>query len=135
MPTPTREPSFRKGAYTGNILRLEETAERMSEGGSDIGEEIRKMKELERQRSRQNSIQSSHQGDYTQGSRSTSMAQLDTTRSRASSHAQSVVEANNTARWGGYSPNAFVTSPVGSVRSHGSWGMNRKPSVLSLIHI
>lgn len=53
VPTPTREPSFRKGAYTGNILRLEETAERMSEGGSDIGEEIRKMKELERQRSRQ----------------------------------------------------------------------------------
>jgi hypothetical protein len=130
VPTPTREPSFRKGAYTGNILRLEETAERMSEGGSDIGEEIRKMKELERQRSRQNSIQSSHQGDSSQG-RSTSMAPLDTTRSRASSHAQSVVEANNTARWGGYSPNAFVTSPVGSVRSHGSWAMNRKPSVSS----
>ena len=102
----------------------------MSEGGSDIGEEIRKMKELERQRSRQNSIQSSHQGDFT-ASRSASMAPLDTTRSRASSHAQSVVEANSTARWGGYSPNAFVTSPVGSVRSHGSWAMNRKPSVSS----
>ena len=130
MPTPTREPSFRKGAYTGNILRLEETAERISEGGSDIGEEIRKMNELERQRSRQNSIQSSHQGDYTAG-RSTPMAPLDTTRSRTSSHAQSVVEANNTARWGGYSPNAFITSPVGSVRSHGSWNMNRKPSVSS----
>lgn len=133
VPTPSREPSFRKGAYTGNILRLEQSAERMSEGGSDIGEEIRKMKELERQRSRQNSIQSSHQGDYTPG-RSTpmaSMAPLDTTRSRASSHAQSVVEANNTARWGGYSPNAYITSPVGSVRSHGSWNMGRKPSVSS----
>jgi hypothetical protein len=47
VPTPTREPSFRKGAYTGNILRLEQSAERMSEGGSDIGEEIRKMNELE----------------------------------------------------------------------------------------
>jgi hypothetical protein len=131
VPTPTREPSFRKGAYTGNILRLEETAERMSEGGSDIGEEIRKMKELERQRSRQNSIQSSHQGDYNATGRTTPMAPLDTTRSRASSHAQSVVDANNTARWGGYSPNGFITSPVGSVRSHGSWNMGRKPSVSS----
>jgi hypothetical protein len=102
----------------------------MSEGGSDIGEEIRKMNELERQRSRQNSIQSSHQGDFIPG-RSTPMAPLDTTRSRASSHAQSVVEANNIARWGGYSPNAYITSPVGSVRSHGSWGMGRKPSVSS----
>jgi hypothetical protein len=130
VPTPTREPSFRKGAYTGNILRLEQSAEKMSEGGSDIGEEIRKMNELERQRSRQNSIQSSHQGEIATG-RTTPMAPLDTTRSRASSHAQSVVEANNTARWGGYSPNAYITSPVGSVRSHGSWNMGRKPSVSS----
>jgi hypothetical protein len=130
VPTPTREPSFRKGAYTGNILRLEQSAEKMSEGGSDIGEEIRKMNELERQRSRQNSIQSSHQGEFGTG-RTTPMAPLDTTRSRASSHAQSVVEANNTARWGGYSPNAYITSPVGSVRSHGSWNMGRKPSVSS----
>ena len=130
VPTPTREPSFRKGAYTGNILRLEQSAEKMSEGGSDIGEEIRKMNELEKQRSRQNSIQSSHQGDVTPG-RSAPMAPLDTTRSRASSHAQSVTDANNVARWGGYSPSAYITSPVGSVRSHNSWNMNRKPSVSS----
>lgn len=129
VPTPSREPSFRKGAYTSNILRLEQSAEKMSEGGSDIGEEIRKMQELERQRSRQNSIQSSHYGDATPG-RSTSMAPLDTTRSRASSHAQSLADANNTARWGGQSPNSYITSPVGSVRSHGSW-VNRKPSVSS----
>jgi hypothetical protein len=102
----------------------------MSEGGSDIGEEIRKMNELEKQRSRQNSIQSSHQGDITPG-RSAPMAPLDTTRSRASSHAQSVTDANNIARWGGYSPSAYITSPVGSVRSHNSWNMNRKPSVSS----
>jgi hypothetical protein len=102
----------------------------MSEGGSDIGEEIRKMNELEKQRSRQNSIQSSHQGDATPG-RSVPMAPLDTTRSRASSHAQSVTDANNIARWGGYSPSAYITSPVGSVRSHNSWNMNRKPSVSS----
>lgn len=102
----------------------------MSEGGSDIGEEIRKMNELEKQRSRQNSIQSSHQGDVTPG-RTTAMAPLDTTRSRASSHAQSVTDANNVARWGGYSPSAYITSPVGSVRSHNSWNMNRKPSVSS----
>ncbi|KAM0716409.1 hypothetical protein Q7P37_007854 [Cladosporium fusiforme] len=133
-PTPTREPSFRKGAYTGNILRLEQSAEKMSEGGSDIGEEIRKMNELERQRSRQNSIQSSHQGDSIPG-RTAPLAPLETTRSRTSSNytqsAVSAVEANNVARWGGYSPSGFVTSPTGSVRSHGSWGMNRKPSVSS----
>jgi hypothetical protein len=88
------------------------------------------MNELEKQRSRQNSIQSSHQGDITPG-RSAPMAPLDTTRSRASSHAQSVTDANNIARWGGYSPSAYITSPVGSVRSHNSWNMNRKPSVSS----
>lgn len=133
-PTPTREPSFRKGAYAGNILRLEQSAEKMSEGGSDIGEEIRKMNELERGRSRQNSIQSSHQGDYIPG-RTAPMAPLEPTRSRASSNytqSASAVEASGgAARWGGYSPGAFITSPTGSVRSHGSWGMNRKPSVSS----
>lgn len=132
VPTPTRERSIRHGAYANNILRLEQSAEKMSEGGSDIGEEIRKMNELEKERSRQNSIQSSHLGEDVVG-RTT--APLEATRSRASSHAHSIVDVNGTARWGGYSPGGYITSPVGSVRSHGSWGqqppMHRKPSTSS----
>lgn len=131
VPTPTRERSIRHGAYANNILRLEQSAEKMSEGGSDIGEEIRKMNEAERERSRQNSIQSSNQDEYIPGH----TAPLEASRSRASSHAQSIVDVNGTARWGGYSPGGYITSPVGSVRSHGSWGqqpsMNRKPSTSS----
>lgn len=131
VPTPTRELSTRQGAFTNNILRLEQSAEKMSEGGSDIGEEIRRMNELERQRSRQNSIQSSHQGDSIPGR----TVPLEVSRSRSGSQARSIVDVNGNARWGGYSPGGYVTSPVGSIRSHGSWAghasMNRKPSTSS----
>lgn len=63
VPTPLRHPTpdlqSLQGGYIRNIQKLERSAEEMSAGGSDIGEEIRKMNEL----SRQNSIQSSHYGD------------------------------------------------------------------------
>ncbi|KAF2036793.1 hypothetical protein EK21DRAFT_51753 [Setomelanomma holmii] len=98
-----------QGAYVGNIERLEEHAERMSESGSDLGEEIRRLNlELKRSDSRQ-----SREGPTRQFS----------TRSRnvsTSSHANSIVDVNGAARWGGYSPGGYVTSPVGSLRS-GSW--------------
>lgn len=100
-----------QGAYVGNIERLEEHAERMSESGSDLGEEIRKLHtELKRSDSRQ-----SLDGP----------AQQFSTRSRnvsTSSHANSIVDLNGNARWGGYSPGGYVTSPVGSLRS-GSWSI------------
>ncbi|EME45199.1 hypothetical protein DOTSEDRAFT_170469 [Dothistroma septosporum NZE10] len=105
------------GAYSQNISRLERSAEEITMAGSDIGEEIRKMNEMEKERSRQNSIQSSHHGDM-------SVVQPRPPRrmgSTSSYASNSVVDANNTARWGGYSPPAFITSPVGSVRSGGSW--------------
>ena len=133
VPTPTRELSTRQGAFTSNILRLEQSAERMSEGGSDISEEIRRMNEMERQRSRQNSIQSSNQGEYIPGR----TVPLDDSTSRSGSQARSIVDVNGSARWGGYSPGGYVTSPVGSVRSGGSWAaaghasMHRKPSTSS----
>ncbi|KAH7396523.1 hypothetical protein DE146DRAFT_40051 [Phaeosphaeria sp. MPI-PUGE-AT-0046c] len=99
-----------QGAYVGNIERLEEHAERMSESGSDLGEEIRKLHtELKRSDSRRESLD--------EPSRQLS------TRSRnvsVSSHANSIVDVNGAARWGGYSPAGYVTSPVGSLRS-GSW--------------
>ncbi|KAM3416390.1 hypothetical protein BST61_g7987 [Cercospora zeina] len=119
------------------IMRLERSAEELSAGGSDIGEEIRKMRERERSASRsasrQNSIQSSHQGgEFARGTslsrrlHNNSNPPLTTGRSRASSYANSIVDVNTHARWGGYSPAAHIaspsaappiTSPIGSLRS------------------
>jgi hypothetical protein len=99
-----------QGAYVGNIERLEEHAERMSESGSDLGEEIRKLHtELKRSDSRRQSFDESSR-QYTSRSRNVSI----------SSHANSIVDVNGAARWGGYSPGGYVTSPVGSLRSN-SW--------------
>lgn len=106
-----------QGAYVGNISRLEEHAERMSEAGSDLNEEIRKLHtELKAPDSRRSSLRSlGFPGDE--------LARVHTGRSRnvsTSSHANSVIDTNGPARWGGYSPGGYVTSPVGSLRS-GSW--------------
>ncbi|CAK1364868.1 unnamed protein product [Cercospora beticola] len=121
------------------ITRLERSAEELSAGGSDIGEEIRKIRERERSASRsasrQNSIQSSHQGgEFARGtslSRRLNNSNHHPTagRSRASSYANSIVDVNTHARWGGYSPAghiaspvaAPITSPIGSLRSGSSW--------------
>ena len=106
-----------QGAYVGNVSRLEEHAERMSEAGSDLNEEIRKLHtELKASDSRRSSLRSlGFPGD--------DLARVHTGRSRnvsTSSHANSVIDTNGPARWGGYSPAGYVTSPVGSLRS-GSW--------------
>jgi hypothetical protein len=96
-----------QGAYIGNIERLEEHAERMSESGSDLGEEIRKLHtELKRSDSRRQSFDGPTR-QYSTRSRNLS----------TSSHANSIVDLNGNARWGGYSPGGYVTSPVGSLRS------------------
>ncbi|KAF2163236.1 hypothetical protein M409DRAFT_68545 [Zasmidium cellare ATCC 36951] len=112
-------------AYSRNIDRLERSAEELSQGGSDIGEEIRKM-------SRQNSIQSSHKGDISVVV-PPPPRRMGSGRSRTSSYANntSIVDVNSNARWGGYSPGGFITSPTGSVRSGSSWtqaSMNRAAS-------
>ena len=103
-----------QGAYVGNISRLEEHAERMSEAGSDLNEEIRKLHtELKVSDSRRSSLRSlGYPGDE--------LARVHTGRSRnvsTSSHANSVIDTNGPARWGGYSPGGYITSPVGSLRS------------------
>jgi hypothetical protein len=108
-----------QGAYVGNVSRLEEHAERMSEAGSDLNEEIRKLHtELKASDSRRSSLRSlGFPGDE--------LARVHTGRSRnvsTSSHANSVIDTNGPARWGGYSPAGYVTSPVGSLRS-GSWSI------------
>ena len=101
-----------QGAYVGNIERLEEHAERMSEAGSDLQEEIRKTySELKLTDSRRSSLRSPH-GDELTRQFSTRSRGLST-----SSHANSIVDLNGNARWGGYSPGGYITSPVGSLRS------------------
>lgn len=147
-------PDLAQGAVA--IERLERSAEELSAGGSDIGEEIKRLRERSASRSRssrqnslhhQNSIQSSHQGEFLPPSapwRINSASGRSTTTSRANSYASSVVDA----RWGGQhhnnnytaattansiinnnnnnnitSPGSIggIISPIGSVRSGSSW--------------
>ncbi|KAH9864112.1 hypothetical protein J1614_010045 [Plenodomus biglobosus] len=128
QPVPTRSPTkdevnlrhpipdlqSLQGAYVGNIERLEEHAERMSEGGSDLGEEIRKLHtQLKQSDSRRSSLRSIQTFDEPTRQRSRGLS--------TSSHANSIVDLNGNARWGGYSPGGYnITSPPGSVRSN-SW--------------
>lgn len=106
-PTPDLQSLQKEGAFVGNIERLEEHAERMSEAGSDLGEEIRKLhSELKRSDSRRRSFDEPTR-QFSTRSRNVSI----------SSHANSIVDVNGAARWGGYSPAGYVTSPVGSQRS------------------
>ncbi|KAF2200418.1 hypothetical protein GQ43DRAFT_418021 [Delitschia confertaspora ATCC 74209] len=103
-----------QGAYITNIERLEEHAERMSLSGSDIGEEIRKLQlEQKLSESRKSSLRSIPIDEHRAAATSTSRSRNHST----SSYANSIVDVNSTARWGGYSPGGFVTSPVGSLRS------------------
>lgn len=110
---PTPDLQSLQGAYVGNIERLEEHAERMSEKGSDLGEEIRKLQlEQKLSDSRRSSLLSASVADEP-------IRRFDT-RSRGasvSSFTHSIVDVNGAARWGGYSPAAYLPSPTGSLRS------------------
>jgi hypothetical protein len=102
-----------QGAYVGNIERLEEHAERMSEPGSDLGEEIRKLHEEQK-------LSDSRRSSLLSGPPAEEALRPFSTRSRGcstSSYTNSIVDVNGAARWGGYSPNAYITSPAGSLRS------------------
>ncbi|KAF2271611.1 uncharacterized protein EI97DRAFT_437652 [Westerdykella ornata] len=110
---PTPDLQSLQGAYISNIERLEDRAERMSEAGSDLGEEIRKLQLGQKlAESRRSSLRSAE--------RSEDATKLVSGRSRnasVSSYANSIVDVNTAARWGGYSPGGYVTSPGGSVVS------------------
>lgn len=84
---PTPDLQTLKGAYVQNVQRLERSAEELSAGGSDIGEEIRKMNE------------SSRQSSYYSFSQPGSPHSLRKASSRCST---------------GHASNAFVTSPTWS---------------------
>ncbi|PSN73762.1 hypothetical protein BS50DRAFT_597216 [Corynespora cassiicola Philippines] len=113
---PTPDLQSLQGAYVGNIERLEEHAERMSEHGSDLGEEIRKLQiEQKLSDSRRSSLLSAAGAPPAD-----EPLRHISTRSRnasTSSYTNSIVDVNGAARWGGYSPGGYITSPVGSLRS------------------
>lgn len=119
---PTPDLQSLQGAYVGNIERLEEHAERMSEKGSDLGEEIRKLQlEQKLSDSRRSSLLSASVAEEP-------IRHVDT-RSRGastSSFTNSIVDLNGAARWGGYSPGGYLASPTGSLRSSTS-----QPTTLS----
>lgn len=115
---PTPDLQSIQGAYVGNIERLEDKAERMSSSGSELGDEIRKLQlEQKLSDSRKSSLRSDSQELFKTRSRNVS----------TSSHANSILDVNSAARWGGYSPAGYITSPLGSVHS-GSWSANRQRS-------
>lgn len=112
---PTPDLQSLQGAYVQNVERLEEHAERMSSTSSDIGEEIRKLRrEQKLSDSRRSSMLSNaiQEEEIVTHSRSRNVS--------TSSYANSIVDLNNSARHGGYSPGGYMTSPKGSLRS-GSW--------------
>ena len=117
-PTPGLESL--QGAYLSNIERLEQSAERLSQSGSDIGEELRKLKlEQKLSESRRASLYSRQLEDeeaFAPPSRQWSYGY--------GTHASnSIVGTNSIARSGGFSPNAYVASPRSSIRS-GSWSQH-----------
>lgn len=111
---PTPDLQALQGAYISNIERLEQSAERLSQSGSDIGEELRKLKlEQKKSESRRSSWSSRRNEDdevFSPPSRQFSYGY--------GSHASnSIVGTNSIARSGGFSPAAYVASPRGSLRS------------------
>ncbi|KAL8895444.1 MAG: hypothetical protein Q9207_008171 [Kuettlingeria erythrocarpa] len=116
--TPLRHPTpdlqSLQGAYLNNIERLEQSAERLSMGGSDIGEELRKIRmEQKKSESRRSSFLNAHSIEEEAPS---SVRQF----SYGPSASSSIAGINSLARSGGFSPEAYFASPRGSVRS-GSW--------------
>ncbi|KAL8833724.1 MAG: hypothetical protein Q9170_004123 [Blastenia crenularia] len=124
--TPLRHPTpdlqSLRGAYLSNVERLEQSAERLSMGGSDIGEELRKIRtEQKRSESRRFSLINARAVDEEPQS---AHRQFSYSQSRSASN--SIAGINSIARSGGFSPEGYFASPRGSIRS-GSW--SRRNSV------
>jgi len=116
---PTPDLQVLQGAYTGNIEHLEEMAERLSMTSS-IDVAIRELHmEQKRNDSRKSSLLSSP----------TTMDMPDMT--RQVSNASSILDTNNLARAGGYSPAGFMMSPKGSVTNNSRGRSASKSSRLS----
>ncbi|KAI9673219.1 MAG: hypothetical protein M1817_003082 [Caeruleum heppii] len=108
---PTPDLQALQGAYVGNVQRLERSAERLSTTSSSLGEELRKIRyEQKKSESRRSSLSRAFVDDNVH-------PPAPSRQFSASSVSKSIIGLNNTARTGGYSPGAFFTSPVGSLRS------------------
>jgi hypothetical protein len=117
---PTPDLQSLQGAYVGNIERLEKSAERLSMTSSDLGVELRKLDMEQKRRESTSSIQQGPESPSRQFS-STSVS-------------NSIIGLNSTARSGGYSPAAFLTSPRGSILSGSRLRSTSLSSPLQDIH-
>jgi hypothetical protein len=117
---PTPDLQSLQGAYIQNVERLEERAERMSVS-SDLGEEIRKLQQEQKlSDSRRASLYSGSASNVVEPS--VGVVHGRSRNVSTSSYANSIVDINSAARYGGYSP----YSPIGSLRS-GSWSQVSHP--------
>ncbi|PGH11662.1 hypothetical protein AJ80_07029 [Polytolypa hystricis UAMH7299] len=109
-PVPLRHPTpdlqSLQGAYVGNVERLERTAERLSMT-SDITEELRKMKMEQKRQSSGSTYGTAGVGSTSPRSRGFSTGSV----------SNSIIGVNTAARANGYSPQGFVSSPRGSLKS------------------
>ncbi|KAJ2891891.1 hypothetical protein MKZ38_010589 [Zalerion maritima] len=105
---PTPDLNTRSGAYIGNVAALEATAERLSMTSS-IDDAIRALhRDIKRSESRRSSILQSNLSPF---NASPSTAPTRPSLSRQLSAASSIVNTNNAARQGGYSPGGYILSP------------------------
>ncbi|KAM0335069.1 hypothetical protein ACHAQA_000103 [Verticillium albo-atrum] len=122
---PIPDLNTRSGAYTGNIATLEKTAERLSMTSS-IEDAIRDLHgELKRSDSRRSSILAASNPAFASASSPEgasppldgSHPPVPPSLARHISSASNIVEVNNAARYGGYSPAGYVMSPNHSLTS------------------
>ncbi|KIW14205.1 hypothetical protein PV08_06986 [Exophiala spinifera] len=104
---PTPDLHTLQGAFVKNVEKLEESAERLSMTSS-LEEELTKMKLDQRRLERQSSAPIT----FDNPGHSTVQRQFS-----SSSWSNSILRVNQTARSGGYSPSAYITSPTGSIHS------------------
>ncbi|KAK2045698.1 hypothetical protein LZ31DRAFT_552991 [Colletotrichum somersetense] len=130
---PIPDLNCRSGAYTGNVAALEKSAERLSMTSS-IEDAIRELHgELKRSDSRRSSILAANLA----AAASQSQSQVDESSAlpgplRVLPPVASIVELNNAARLGGYSPSGYVMSPNHSLTSRmrsGSKNSTGRPEI------
>ncbi|EXJ81848.1 hypothetical protein A1O1_07913 [Capronia coronata CBS 617.96] len=127
---PTPDMHALQGAMVKNVERLEESAERLSMTSS-LEDELNKMRQDQKRLERQSSAPASLNN---------ALGPSLQRQISAGSWSNSIIGVNQAARFGGYSPSGYITSPTGSIRSgpwshqqhlerHSSKGSGRKPSL------
>ncbi|KAH9893790.1 hypothetical protein F4778DRAFT_295496 [Xylariomycetidae sp. FL2044] len=112
---PTPDLNTRSSSYASNIAQLEATAEQLSMTSS-IDDAIRDLHdEQKRNESRRSSILAASISSIPETNEPPALPI-----SRQVSAASSILETNNAARFGGYSPAGYVMSPNHSLRSNGT---------------